>query len=393
MSIFEAHGVRTAYETFGSGPPLLLLHGFEADRSSFARLTTELAAEFTTIVYDQRDCGETVNAATPYDLPDLANDAAAIIVGLGYERVHVFGSSFGGLVAQLLAAEHPSLVERLVLSSSLRVGTSLEDVNPSGAAILAEYRAEGDASLARLAEFFLTPEFVRKSPDAVDALKHLIPNKTAEQRSRRWAAGQSSVTVDLSRVVVPTMILVGNEDRLISLQLSRELANEMPNASIHILGGVGHASTFQAPERVAKALAGFLLPVVGSASTEPIVIGGLSHVALCISSVETSRPFYEDVLGLKPLPRPDLPMEGLWYRAGDVQVHLMVPPDAQELPKREPLREILVAGHVSFEVNNVNRSVRKLRESGMSVAVGDYGIDQAFVLDPSGNLIELIAQH
>lgn len=393
MSIFEANGVRTAYRTFGSGPPLLLLHGFEAAGDSFGEFVPTLATDFTTIVYDQRDCGATINDAAPYDLHDLASDAAGLITGLGYERAHVFGSSFGGLVAQILATEHASVVDRLVLSSTLRVGTFLEDVNPSGAAMLAEFRREGDNASARLAEFFLTPEYVRDSPNAINALKSLIPQKSAEQRARRWAAAQSKVTVDLSRVMAPTLVLIGDQDTVIPLDVSRDLARQIPNAMIHIFGGVGHASVFQAPERVAKALAGFLLPMTGgSLSADPVGVSGLSHIALCIDSVEMSRPFYENVLGLVPLPRPHFPMDGLWYRAGDVQVHLMVPPDVKELPKRKPLREVPIAGHVSFEVGDVTRAVQKLRGSGMSVAVGDYGIDQAFVLDPSGNVIELIAR-
>ena len=104
MQSFEANGVITAYQETGSGAPLVLLHGGEADHSMFDSLVRALDDHFTVIAYDQRDSGATRNPAAPYSLTDLADDAAALIRGLGHDRAHVMGTSMGGLIAQVLAA-------------------------------------------------------------------------------------------------------------------------------------------------------------------------------------------------------------------------------------------------------------------------------------------------
>src|SRR5439155_18151683 len=99
MQSFEANGVITAYHKTGHGAPLVLLHGGEADHAMFDGLATALNDHFTVVAYDQRDSGATRNPAAPYSLADLADDAAALIHGLGYDRTHVMGTSLGGLIA------------------------------------------------------------------------------------------------------------------------------------------------------------------------------------------------------------------------------------------------------------------------------------------------------
>ena len=103
----HAGDARIAYDRVGDGRPLVLMHGAEASRQMFAALVPLLAPRFTVIAYDQRDCGETEAPESACTLADLAHDAHKLIRGLGLKRAHVFGSSFGGRVAQALALLHP----------------------------------------------------------------------------------------------------------------------------------------------------------------------------------------------------------------------------------------------------------------------------------------------
>ena len=122
MESISANNTSIAFKRSGNGPPLLLLHGAEADHSMFDAFGALLAAYFTVIAYDQRDSGETRNPPSPYGLAELGDDAGALIAALGYQRVHVFGTSLGGAIAQLLAARHPARIDRLILSSTFRPG-------------------------------------------------------------------------------------------------------------------------------------------------------------------------------------------------------------------------------------------------------------------------------
>jgi pimeloyl-ACP methyl ester carboxylesterase len=134
MPIHRSGAVATAYEVSGTGPPILLLHGAEADHRMFGPLVAELAPHAMVVAYDQRDCGATsTSPAGPdvdYGLVDLADDAADLLDGLGVAAAHVVGQSLGGVVARLLALRHPARVDHLVLASTLRAGSSLVDVNP-----------------------------------------------------------------------------------------------------------------------------------------------------------------------------------------------------------------------------------------------------------------------
>src|SRR5580700_1858605 len=117
--------VKVAYEMLGKGPPLLLLHGGEADLRMFRDVVGHLQKSFLTIAYDQRGCGQTaVDDDSPYSLEDLADDAAGLIVALGYEKMHVLGHSAGGLVAQMLALRWPGRVDKLILEATISLADS-----------------------------------------------------------------------------------------------------------------------------------------------------------------------------------------------------------------------------------------------------------------------------
>ena len=122
--------LRIAFDREGDGPPLVLMHGAEASRQMFAALVPYLSTHFTVISYDQRDCGETEGPERASTLADLANDAQQFIKAAGLERAHVFGSSFGGRVAQALALLHPRSVDHLVLASTWPLPRSYEELCP-----------------------------------------------------------------------------------------------------------------------------------------------------------------------------------------------------------------------------------------------------------------------
>jgi 3-oxoadipate enol-lactonase len=113
MRRLEANGTTIVYARSGTGPPIVLMHGAEADHSMFAPLAAQLAKRLTVIAYDQRDSGDTRNPEQPYTLEDMGDDAAALIEGLGIEKAHVYGTSLGSLIAQSLAVHHPERVEEI----------------------------------------------------------------------------------------------------------------------------------------------------------------------------------------------------------------------------------------------------------------------------------------
>jgi pimeloyl-ACP methyl ester carboxylesterase len=112
----QANGIRQHVVVGGSGPALLLVHGWPENWYAWRNLMPELAQDFTVIAVDQRGIGLTEKAADGYDSATLANDLAALMTELGHERFAVVGHDTGYIIGYALAADHRDRVERLVVA-------------------------------------------------------------------------------------------------------------------------------------------------------------------------------------------------------------------------------------------------------------------------------------
>lgn len=257
QGFFDHEGVRTAYALQGQGPALLLMHGAEATRQMFAELVPLLSPAFTVISYDQRECGETTAPAHAASLEELAHDAHRLIVHLGFQRAHVFGSSFGGRVAQALALLHPEVVDRLVLGSTWPLPHAMAELNPAGVARLSQLRAALPESAEELATLFFTAPLLAERPELRGFFSKVRP---ADDSSRRRAAAvASSLDADLGAIAAPTLVLTGDADAVVPPEVALSIAREIPGCRSVVLPGVGHATAMQAPAQVAAALTQFLL--------------------------------------------------------------------------------------------------------------------------------------
>lgn len=253
----QAGEVRTTFDREGDGPPLLLMHGAEATRQMFAALVPHLAKHFSVIAYDQRDCGETEGPERAATLADLANDAQQLIDALGFQRAHVFGSSFGGRVAQALALLHPRSVDHLVLGSTWPLPHPYEALCP-GAARLGELRRGLPATAEELATWFFPEAFLAQRPE----LRRMFANARPEsaRSARRAATVLTALETDMADISAPTLVLAGELDRVVPSGVTLAMAERIHGAETVLLPGVGHVTAMQAPELLAQQLVRFLLP-------------------------------------------------------------------------------------------------------------------------------------
>lgn len=253
----QAGDVRIAFERSGSGPPLLLMHGAEASRQMFAELVPLLATQFTVIAYDQRDCGETESPERQSTLADLAADAQRLIKALGFKRAHVFGSSFGGRVAQALALLHPHAVDRLVLASTWPLPRPYEELCPD-APRLAELRKGLPATAEELASWFFPEAFLQQRPE----LRQIFA-KARTQTARSQRRAQTVATLiegGVAHIAAPTLVLAGELDRVVPASVTLAMAGRIRGADAALLPALGHVTTMQAPQVVAHHLLRFLKP-------------------------------------------------------------------------------------------------------------------------------------
>jgi glyoxylase I family protein len=127
------------------------------------------------------------------------------------------------------------------------------------------------------------------------------------------------------------------------------------------------------------------------------MIHGIQHCALVVSDLERSRAFYGETLGLVEIPRPSsFAFAGAWFRAGDDEVHLIVESDTTMRAGAADTGRGLSAGlvtHLALEVDDLGAMLARVRERGVEIGGGPMargdGVDQAFILDPDGYVVEM----
>lgn len=260
IQFVESNGTRTAFQRVGQGPLLVLIHGAEADRSMFASLVKALANSFTVVTYDQRDSGQTENGDTPYTLNDLADDAAYLIQSLAPSRkaarAHVYGTSLGGQIAQVLAARHPGLIDKLILGNTWRVGRPIPDFNPDIVRELGPLRADPRSNAAAIAKFFFTGQYLVEHPQIVEMFRG--SKRSEAQQKRRVAMQASPCSMEYSSVTAPTLLMGSAADRLIPATATLELSNHIGNTECVVISNLPHAGVIESPARIAQEVRNFL---------------------------------------------------------------------------------------------------------------------------------------
>jgi 3-oxoadipate enol-lactonase len=252
-----AHGITTTYERCGAGPLLLLIHGAEADRSSFAPVLPLLSQHFTCITYDQRDTGDTLNPPDDYTAADLADDAAALIASLA-PKVHVWGNSYGGMVAQELALRHPHCIDSLVLGVTFQRGAAAL-ANPDLFYALRQRQLNDPGARLELLSLFFSPHTAAHRPELVHQALEAFSARAPDSQSRRSRVTQQFNSEGrLTGISARTLVLGAMQDRVIDPLNTWRIAQEIPGATLTMLGGVGHALAFEAPDRTARVIADFL---------------------------------------------------------------------------------------------------------------------------------------
>ncbi len=112
-------------------------------------------------------------------------------------------------------------------------------------------------------------------------------------------------------------------------------------------------------------------------------------MSLAVGDVARSRAFYGDLLGLPEIERPDFGIPGVWYQAGEIQLHLIETPQGVDVGSR-PTGPNPIACHSAFEIEDYAATLERLRAEGIEVRETGAEVGQLFLQDPDGNVIELI---
>jgi pimeloyl-ACP methyl ester carboxylesterase len=226
-------GVGLYHELHGDhdAPPLILLEGLGGDIPGWRRNVPHLAAELLVIAYDFRGNGNSDEPPGPCTMATFVDDTLAMLEHLGVQRAHVYGQSFGGMVAQELGLTAPQRVRTLILACTHMGPTRAVRAEGSTAAKHEPWRA------------LYAPGFPEAHPEHVaeDLRVSATQPKHPVGGRRQWEAMQGFDSYDrLPSLRVPTLVLHGTEDQVIPVENGRRLAERIPGAEVVLLEGAGH---------------------------------------------------------------------------------------------------------------------------------------------------------
>jgi proline iminopeptidase len=260
-------GVELFHVEVGSGPPCLVMHGgLGADHLMYRPWLDALADRVELVYYDHRCNGR--SSSPPLEtmtIEQLADDAAALLAHLGYERAVVLGHSYGGFIAQELALRHPERVRALVLVDTTpgQLGTD-EPTGDQGPPPPPEFfetmleLAEEQPDTARFLELMLPLYLHQADPVEVAAkMEGTISKLDVAQQSMAVLAGWSSVD-RLGSIRGPVLVIGGRHDIFTSLPQSVRIATRIPGAQLEVFEASGHMPFIDEPERFTAVVGSWL---------------------------------------------------------------------------------------------------------------------------------------
>lgn len=262
---FEVHGLQHA------GTPALLLRPLVGAMALWGPFLDALAGRLRVIVFDPRGTGDSSDAPLDATTRDHARDAVAVLDAAGEPVAHVFGISFGAMVATWLAVDAPGRVARLCLASAGPTGLAL---TPSGvvhgAAMVAALLAPGVEPGAALAGAVLSEDVREGRPDTVaevEARAAEAPTDRVEVAKHALAAARHDARGALATISARTLVLRGDHDELLGEEPPRALVAGIPGASCEVVAPAGHDLTLEQPEATARRVADFFLASDDSPAT------------------------------------------------------------------------------------------------------------------------------
>lgn len=256
----EVNGGRLRYEDVGTGPAVVLIHGFSLDMRMWDPQLADLTAAFRVIRYDCRGFGASgpLDPAVPYS---HAADLVALLDHLSIDQAALVGLSFGGQVALKAALLAPSRVRALVLLDSLLEGAPWDEESKAGLIELHNQLVAGGVAAGRGA-WLAHPLFAsaRQQPDVQVALAAMV----ADYPGQHWL-GQDPHVPDatpsmdmLARLTMPALVVAGERDVSGFLAMTDVLATRLPAAEKMLVKDAGHLVNMEQPTVVTALLLRFL---------------------------------------------------------------------------------------------------------------------------------------
>ena len=235
--------------------------GLGATLEWWQRLIPVLSSAYRIIVYDNRGVGRSDVPPGPYRIPQMADDAAAVMDAAGIASARVFGASMGGMVAQELALNHPERVRSLILGCTACGGKQAVPADKEvRAALSARSTVTREEAMWMMAPYIFDEGTPRER--VAEDIAHRLTAKVGNDgyfaqlgAIREWPGSHDR----LAGLAMPTLVIHGETDRLVPAENGRIIAQAIPRSQLVMIPRASHIFFTDQLEATSAALLSFLV--------------------------------------------------------------------------------------------------------------------------------------
>lgn len=244
----EIDGLSVAYRRAGSGPALVLLHGFLFDSRAWTPQLEVLPEHFTVIAWDAPGAGQSSDPPETFTIGDWAKCLAGLLDAAAIENAHILGLSWGGILSQEFYRRYPPRARSLVLADTYagwkgslpegvceeRLASCLRDAARPASDVVSKYLPGMHSESA--------------SQDARDGLASIMAEfHPIGFRLMAMSSAEADTRDVLPSISVPTLLIWGDADARSPMHVARQIHGAIPGAKLAVIPGAGHLSNFEAP--------------------------------------------------------------------------------------------------------------------------------------------------
>jgi len=274
MNFAIVNGVKLSYRIYGTGFPVILIHGYGAKKEIWKPQIVDLCKRFKVIAFDLRGTGESDRPNMHYTMKMLAEDVNGLTDFLLIEKAHIIGRSFGGMIAQNFTLLFPHKVEKLVLIATNygRAETKWVEIPKNGRLEEVEtlkhdplmafkqkskwvfhikFRKEMEANpTKKFYDIFSMEDLIRESA--------INPSRPQDIINQAEAMKTHYTLEKLSEINSKTLLIAASHDRQTPVSVMIEMNNRIPNSELKIINKAGHFMTLSRASEVNNIILDFL---------------------------------------------------------------------------------------------------------------------------------------
>ena len=230
------NGVQINYRDEGQGEPLIMIGGFDSLVSTWWLQRRVFKKHYRVITFENRGSGKSEKPHVSYTIEIKAKDCLGLMDLLSIQRAYLLGVSMGGLIAQDITINHAERVSKLVLSTCY---CTVDDDNGPTLEMLRLTGLPAKEMLNPMADLMLNSKILRSALKPITRWKNRIADVHSIESKLGACRAWSSVQ-QLSRIKVPTLVITGNQDRVIKPESSAVMAALISGSKLVTINGGSH---------------------------------------------------------------------------------------------------------------------------------------------------------